>query len=34
MSVLTGCRSVSELEENVRLFESPIPDRLWKQLAP
>jgi D-threo-aldose 1-dehydrogenase len=31
-SVLTGCRSVAELEENVRLFEAPIPDALWKEL--
>ena len=32
VSVLTGCRSVAELEENVRLFDTPIPDELWKEL--
>jgi D-threo-aldose 1-dehydrogenase len=32
VSVLTGCRSVTELEENVRLFNAPIPDELWKEL--
>jgi D-threo-aldose 1-dehydrogenase len=31
-SVLTGCRSVAELEENVRLFNASIPDQLWKAL--
>jgi D-threo-aldose 1-dehydrogenase len=31
-SVLTGCRSVTELEENVRLFDAPIPDELWNEL--
>ena len=31
-SVLTGCRSVAELEENVRLFNAPIPDLLWQAL--
>lgn len=31
-SVLTGCRSVTELEENVRLFKAPIPDQLWEAL--
>jgi D-threo-aldose 1-dehydrogenase len=31
-SVLTGCRSTAELEENVRLFAAPIPDALWEQL--
>ena len=31
-SVLTGCRSVAELEENVRLFNAPIPGQLWKDL--
>jgi D-threo-aldose 1-dehydrogenase len=30
--VLTGCRSVDELEENVRMFETPIPDDLWAEL--
>jgi D-threo-aldose 1-dehydrogenase len=32
-SVLIGCRSVSELEENVRMFESPIPAELWEEVA-
>lgn len=32
VSVLTGCRSVAELEENVRLFNAPIPDELWDEL--
>jgi D-threo-aldose 1-dehydrogenase len=32
-SVLIGCRSVTELEENARVFESPIPDELWDELA-
>jgi D-threo-aldose 1-dehydrogenase len=31
-SVLTGCRSVAELEENVRLFNAPIPDEAWTEL--
>jgi len=31
-AVLTGCRSVAEVEENVRAFESPIPDELWPEL--
>jgi D-threo-aldose 1-dehydrogenase len=31
-SVLTGCRSVAEVEENVRMFETPIPDTLWHEL--
>ena len=30
--VLTGPRSVAELEENIRMFETPIPDDLWKEL--
>ncbi len=29
---LTGCRSVAEVEENVRMFETPIPDTLWDEL--
>ncbi|HKW71333.1 MAG TPA: aldo/keto reductase [Candidatus Dormibacteraeota bacterium] len=33
-AVLTGCRSASELAENVRLFEAPIPDDVWKELDP
>jgi D-threo-aldose 1-dehydrogenase len=32
-SVLTGCRSVAELEENVRLFNAPIPDEVWTELG-
>ena len=32
VSVLTGCRSVTELNENVRLFNAPIPDELWDEL--
>ena len=32
VSVLTGCRSAAELEENVRLFNAPIPVELWKEL--
>lgn len=31
-SVLTGSRSVDEIEENVRMFETPIPDELWAEL--
>ena len=31
-SVLTGCRSVREVEENVRMFETPIPSALWDEL--
>jgi D-threo-aldose 1-dehydrogenase len=31
-SVLTGCRSVGELEENARLFHQAIPDDLWIEL--
>jgi aryl-alcohol dehydrogenase-like predicted oxidoreductase len=30
--VLTGPRSVAELEENVRLFQTAIPDDLWDAL--
>jgi D-threo-aldose 1-dehydrogenase len=32
-TVLTGCRSVEELEENVRAFQTAIPDELWPLLA-
>ena len=32
-SVLTGCRSVREVEENVRMFQTPIPSALWDELA-
>jgi D-threo-aldose 1-dehydrogenase len=31
-AVLSGPRSVGELEENVRLFQTPIPDVLWDEL--
>ena len=31
-SVLTGCRSVAEVEENVGMFQVPIPDALWPEL--
>jgi D-threo-aldose 1-dehydrogenase len=31
-SVLTGCRSVAEIHENVGLFQTPIPDELWTEL--
>jgi D-threo-aldose 1-dehydrogenase len=31
-AVLNGARSVSELEENVQMFEYPIPDDLWQEL--
>lgn len=31
-SVLTGVRSVAELEENVRMFRFPIPADLWQEL--
>ena len=31
-TVLTGCRSVSEMEENTRLFQVAIPDALWEEL--
>jgi D-threo-aldose 1-dehydrogenase len=32
-TVLTGCRSVKEVEENVRMFETTIPDELWTELS-
>jgi D-threo-aldose 1-dehydrogenase len=32
-SVLVGCRSVAEVEEDVGLFEYDIPDGLWAELA-
>jgi D-threo-aldose 1-dehydrogenase len=32
-SVLVGCRSVAELEENVRAFGENVPPDLWPQLA-
>lgn len=31
-SVLTGCRSVAELNENVRMFNAKVPDELWREL--
>ena len=30
--VLTGCRSVAEVEENVGMFRAPVPDDLWAEL--
>jgi D-threo-aldose 1-dehydrogenase len=32
-AVLTGCRSVSELNENLSIFQSPIPDELWAEVV-
>ena len=29
---MAGVRSVSELEENVRMFELPVPAALWQEL--
>lgn len=31
-SVLCGCRSQAEVEDNVQMFETPIPDDLWLEL--
>jgi D-threo-aldose 1-dehydrogenase len=31
-TVLTGCRSVAEVEENVRMFQTPVPEELWREL--
>lgn len=31
--VLTGCRSVSEVEDNVRAFQAHVPDDLWRELG-
>ena len=31
-SVLTGCRTAAELSENVRLFDTAVPDELWAEL--
>jgi len=31
-SVLIGCRSAAEVEENVHMFETPIPAQLWEEL--
>src|SRR5262249_61273041 len=32
-SVLAGCRSPAEVEEDVRLFELELPDDLWRELG-
>jgi len=32
VSVLVGCRSVAELDENLRLFEAEVPEALWADL--
>ena len=32
VSVLVGCRSTDEVEENVRMYEWAIPDELWDDL--
>jgi len=32
-SVVVGCRSQAEVDEDVRLFGQPIPDGLWAELA-
>jgi D-threo-aldose 1-dehydrogenase len=32
-SVLVGCRTVAELEEDMRLLELELPQELWEQLA-
>ena len=31
-SVLIGCRSATEIEENITMFETPIPGELWAEL--
>jgi len=31
-TVLTGCRAVEELNENVEAFQAPIPDEVWREL--
>jgi D-threo-aldose 1-dehydrogenase len=31
-SVVVGARSAAEIEEDVRLFDLPIPDALWAEL--
>ena len=31
-SVVVGCRSVAEVEENAHMLELPIPDELWAEL--
>lgn len=30
-TVLVGCRSVAELEENIRMFETDVPEALWQE---
>jgi aryl-alcohol dehydrogenase-like predicted oxidoreductase len=32
-SVVTGACTVAELEENVRMLETPVPDATWEELA-
>lgn len=32
-SVLTGPRSVAEINENIRMFQTPIPDDLWQEVG-
>ncbi|HVX44192.1 MAG TPA: aldo/keto reductase [Mycobacteriales bacterium] len=32
-SVLTGARSIAEIDENVAMFERPVPAELWKDLV-
>ena len=31
-SVLIGCRSATEIDENITMFETPIPGELWAEL--
>ena len=31
-SVLVGCRSAAQIEDSVRMFETPIPPELWTEL--
>jgi D-threo-aldose 1-dehydrogenase len=31
-TVVVGCRSVAQLEDSVRMFETPIPAALWEEL--
>jgi D-threo-aldose 1-dehydrogenase len=31
-AVLTGVRSVAEIEQNVEMFRTPIPDAMWQEL--
>jgi D-threo-aldose 1-dehydrogenase len=33
-SIVVGARSAAEIEEDVRLFDLPIPDELWAELEP